>query len=1215
MSSSGINATNSGPLIIRTYNDNSSNKTYLLREYDYPVSSNYVLITSTNGQLAPSNNIYVSSITVSSIIADNAIISTAQISTLFSNNATISTLFSNNATISTAFLSTVFSINSTITFNNEVIINNANQTVNGPPSLLVQGPTVITEPGAISTVTTVLNVYGAKAAPIVQQAFSTTTNYIIPADIKSIRFEMIGAGGSDIFSNSILPNEDLPGYGGYIIGYLGVSTNDSLYFTIGQVGTSTGISSSSGTSLIYINATTGISTLIAIAGAGGGNGFTSQLISSSSGGGHGGGGTGRISASTMNNFVNGVANGTNGYDGLISIGGNLQSVADSGQGGQNTIGGLGGQSGTGISAGNIGGTPTTNPFATTFINGGIVQGGSGGINISTGGTGGGGYSGGGGGAASTIVTAGGGGGASFINYTLLKDINTNGILSNVVSLGGEFLFNNNARPFGQGFGLPNSQGYGFISAYVPNDTIYTNGDIQCRVLRYEQLDPPIDAFGGGSSALWALYPAIDTLNMNDNSIIESGSIQVVSGGIDVTNSVNIRAGENDTLGTNGFMSQFIRTTSSGTYTVDYQVAGDSNGFGSNTWQDARYVYNSTDDISNLSQVWGIVTSSNITPIGSTIGDIHFYKSVYVDGNIGIGTINPTQKLDIIGNINITSTAYLPLISSNIISSGTIYSNLLSSNTISSGIIYSDLLSSNTISSGTIYSGLLSSNTISSGIIYSDLLSSNTISSGIIYSGLLSSNTISSGIIYSDLLSSNTISSGIIYSDLLSSNTISSGIIYSDLLSSNILSMTNGQLNGISSILYNTLTTTSINIGNISESNPIVNIIGSSGVGRIFDTIYNIPDDNSDWSAFPAQQNVNMNYSSIISCNILETNTINATSTINAVSSITTPGNMSCNTLYYTALSPNVVTSLAAGPGISISGGSGGPLYTGALTIEVTGVSLVSAYIIADYITLKINVIKVYSDGSTITTSSSFSLNTSYEIYSSNTLNFSYCQYVIIGGGGGGGGTSGGTGEDVAGGAGGGAAALVYNSLYLLSGFTTININIGSGGTGGVNVNGNNGNNSIILLNPGSISLSSTGGKGGNFGNTSAGGFATGGNDGNNTIQFGGGNGGQGGSNTGFNGALGYGSGGGLYGLGYNPYSANGGGGGGGGLGVLSIFPYSNVFSRGGDGGNASAFSGPPLPPGVNGTSGIYGAGGGGGGAVNSSGGDGGDGFIALYFYN
>lgn len=67
MSSSGITPTNSGPLTIRTYLGNSINNTYVLGEYDYPVSSNRVLITSSGGLVAPSDNIFISSINVSSI--------------------------------------------------------------------------------------------------------------------------------------------------------------------------------------------------------------------------------------------------------------------------------------------------------------------------------------------------------------------------------------------------------------------------------------------------------------------------------------------------------------------------------------------------------------------------------------------------------------------------------------------------------------------------------------------------------------------------------------------------------------------------------------------------------------------------------------------------------------------------------------------------------------------------------------------------------------------------------------------------------------------------------------------------------------------------------------------------------------------------------------------------------------------------------------------
>jgi hypothetical protein len=67
MSSSGITPLNSGPLLIRTYLDGSSNNSYALGPYDKSVSSNRILITSTAGLIAPSDNIYISSISISSI--------------------------------------------------------------------------------------------------------------------------------------------------------------------------------------------------------------------------------------------------------------------------------------------------------------------------------------------------------------------------------------------------------------------------------------------------------------------------------------------------------------------------------------------------------------------------------------------------------------------------------------------------------------------------------------------------------------------------------------------------------------------------------------------------------------------------------------------------------------------------------------------------------------------------------------------------------------------------------------------------------------------------------------------------------------------------------------------------------------------------------------------------------------------------------------------
>jgi len=107
MSSSGIDSINSGPLLIRTYNDSSVNNTILLTKYDIPVSSNYVLITSSNGTLAPSNNIYVSSISASSILSKTINVSTVNVSTLFFSTMIGSTIFTDILTYSTLIGSTI----------------------------------------------------------------------------------------------------------------------------------------------------------------------------------------------------------------------------------------------------------------------------------------------------------------------------------------------------------------------------------------------------------------------------------------------------------------------------------------------------------------------------------------------------------------------------------------------------------------------------------------------------------------------------------------------------------------------------------------------------------------------------------------------------------------------------------------------------------------------------------------------------------------------------------------------------------------------------------------------------------------------------------------------------------------------------------------------------------------------------------------------------
>ena len=616
MSSSGINSINSGPLIIRTYLDNSVNNTYLLGKYDLPIPSNRVFVTSTNGLLAPSDNISVSSINVSSLNV-------------------------NTTRISTAYLSTVFSINSTITFYNQVNIQNENATEIGPPSLNVIGPTILADQNAAADVvnSSVLTVWGQEPSDIITQNFTATDSYTITDPINTIQFQMIGAGGSAVNGNPVILTQNLPGYGGYIQGTLKVKQGDSLFFTIGQVGSQT--SPSGGTSLIHISS--GVSTLVAIVGAGGGNGFATGLISSSSGGGGGGGGTGAISGANSGGFTNGIANGTNGYDGLIYVNGVISSDTDGGQGGINIFGGDGGPpNGTDGEAATF-----VSPF-TNLANGGLVVGGAGGSNTQKGGYGGGGYSGGGGGGASTVTSAGGGGGATFINFLQLSDR-----LIDIVSLSGQYLFENTISIFGaESYGTPTYQGFGTLSGYIPNQTIYTNGDIKCRVLKYDLLDPPVEGGGGGSSALWSLHPAINTVHMNDHSIVECSSIQVIGGGTDVS-------------GNSIFRNQLSTLNQLTVTDGGASITGPSFYFKS-TNPDSEDTFKLELTGANLLAYRSTVNTQSTTFLQNTGGGqlvlATSTPTIFINGSgagsknsyVGIGTNNPSYPLDINGITQISS---------------------------------------------------------------------------------------------------------------------------------------------------------------------------------------------------------------------------------------------------------------------------------------------------------------------------------------------------------------------------------------------------------------------------------------------------------------------------------------------------------------------------------------------------------------------------------
>jgi len=107
MSGSGITPLNSGPLVLRTYVDGSPNNTHLLGRYEKAISSNYIVMTSSNGLIVPTNNVYVSSMSVSSLFANKGSISTLTVSTLGAANATVSSLTASTSQLVVATFSSL----------------------------------------------------------------------------------------------------------------------------------------------------------------------------------------------------------------------------------------------------------------------------------------------------------------------------------------------------------------------------------------------------------------------------------------------------------------------------------------------------------------------------------------------------------------------------------------------------------------------------------------------------------------------------------------------------------------------------------------------------------------------------------------------------------------------------------------------------------------------------------------------------------------------------------------------------------------------------------------------------------------------------------------------------------------------------------------------------------------------------------------------------
>lgn len=207
MSGPGITAINSGPLIIRSYNDiTGKNNTYILNQYDYPVSSNYVMITSSNGLLAPTDRPYISSITASSLNASRMQGSSITTIDLTVTGNFIVPVFTALSLTASTFAGSSITTN-TITANSSITVSSLNAINSITTSLLfstIRGSTILANTGIFNSTLFVSSLSS------VNQTFSTlkgsslsTTTAVIDSTLIASTITAINYGFSTLTGSTI----------------------------------------------------------------------------------------------------------------------------------------------------------------------------------------------------------------------------------------------------------------------------------------------------------------------------------------------------------------------------------------------------------------------------------------------------------------------------------------------------------------------------------------------------------------------------------------------------------------------------------------------------------------------------------------------------------------------------------------------------------------------------------------------------------------------------------------------------------------------------------------------------------------------------------------------------------------------------------------------------------------------------------------------------
>ncbi len=339
--------------------------------------------------------------------------------------------------------------------------------------------------------------------------------FVIPNGTTSIDFEIIGAAGSSVNNND--QNSGIGGNGAYISGSIDILNNGlvgkTLLLSPGIC--ENGSNNSSSASFISIT-DVAVNVLLVVAAAGGNGGKSSVTAVYQAEGGGGGGGI-------FNPFGDSINAGqvALGLSGTTQVG---QNIITPGSGGQNPPSSSpytapGGVSGQGNGSGATNGDPGLYQQLTS-VSGGL----GGAIDIYYGGSGGGGYSGGGGGNINSnkTIVSGGGGGSSYYSdeyITLKQSYSGNELLSGIMPAFGRA---NNK----QTYNISNGAIILHINkspALTTTGDIDCGGNIQCNILKYNILDPPLYV---KPNEAWSNFPAEGNVDISNYTLNNIRSLNV-----------------------------------------------------------------------------------------------------------------------------------------------------------------------------------------------------------------------------------------------------------------------------------------------------------------------------------------------------------------------------------------------------------------------------------------------------------------------------------------------------------------------------------------------------------------------------------------------------------------------------------------------------------------------------------------------------------------